>query len=266
MLTNESVEAADERQGRTPELLDGASKTSEGAERGPPSLPKRRLLDICEAICMEMADVVMELANTEAELIEEAKQSRLPVTQAQLAAYLMSQYHDALKRTECTVFAEFETTEEDVRASTQHYLEAGDMLIKNAVRKQRDLFEVMGGAEVVNRMAVPADLTLKKFIAIMQESAELLSAVMDEVCLEVKQQNPDNKEDAINQLYEKRGETVTNDLHAKHGVTREMLQAAMLSYQLEPAFLTAMTELEQQQADRFAAAKSVFQQEDNLGD
>ncbi len=51
----------------------------------------------------------------------------------------------------------------------------------------------------VSDVEVPADLTLQKFISIMEETMEALNVAMEEVCLEVKEANPENKEDAINQ-------------------------------------------------------------------
>lgn len=65
--------------------------------------------------------------------------------------------------------------------------------------------------------------------------------------------------------YVKRAETLSTEIHAKHGLTREVLQAAMMKYQQEPSFLMAMTELQQQQAERFAAAASIFNGEVNMG-
>lgn len=135
----------------------------------------------------------------------------------------------------------------------------------------------------------------------MQETMESLNVAMEEVCLEVKELDSDNKEEAINERYAitlgvafdiylrcrcykvltlskiveigfsspsryvKRAETLSAEIHAQHGLTREVLQAAMMKYQQEPSFLMAMTELQQQQAERFAAAASIFNGEVNMG-
>lgn len=137
----------------------------------------------------------------------------------------------------------------------------------------------------------------------MQETMESLNVAMEEVCLEVKELDSENKEEAINERYVvlssirlslvpsiitlqllqasnnvgnygnwlsphryvKRAETLSAEIHAQHGLTREVLQAAMMKYQQEPSFLMAMTELQQQQAERFAAAASIFNGEVNMG-
>lgn len=65
--------------------------------------------------------------------------------------------------------------------------------------------------------------------------------------------------------YVKRAETLSSEIHAKHGLSREVLQAGMMKYQQEPSFLMTMTELQQHQADRFAAAAAIFNGEVNMG-
>ncbi len=57
----------------------------------------------------------------------------------------------------------------------------------------------------------------------------------------------------------------STEIHAKYGLTREILHAAMMKYQQEPSFLMALTELQQTQAERFAAAASIFNGEVNMG-
>ncbi|DAZ97069.1 TPA: hypothetical protein N0F65_001253 [Lagenidium giganteum] len=249
----------------SPKRSDKDSKKSEDGAREAPSLPKEQLLSILETICTQMGQVVMQLAKLEGKLRQESQQTGRPIPEEQLATFLMGHFDEAMKAIESQVYAKFQTTEDEVRASAEYFEEAGDKDVANAVAKLQELFRVMGGAEVESTVEVPADLTLNKFIMIMQETMESLNVAMEEVCLEVKEQNPEHKEEVINQRYVQRAESLSTDIHAKHGLTREVLQAAMMKYQQEPAFLMAMTELQQQQAERFTAAASIFEGEVNMG-
>ncbi|TMW57001.1 hypothetical protein Poli38472_002926 [Pythium oligandrum] len=229
-----------------------------------PNLHKDQLLSILETICSQMGQVVMQLAKLEAKIRQESSQSGRALPEDQLASYLMGQFEEAMKAIESQVYAKFQTTEDEVKIATEYYEEQEDKDVVNAVTKLQDLYRVMTGGGFSD-VEVPEDLTLEKFIAIMHETMESLNVAMEEVCLEVKELNPDNKEDAINQRYVKRADALSTEIHAKHGLTREVLQAAMMKYQQEPAFLMAMTELQQQQAERFAAAASIFNGEVNMG-
>lgn len=229
-----------------------------------PNLHKDQLLSILETICSQMGQVVMQLAKLEAKIRQESSQSGRALPEDQLASYLMGQFEEAMKAIESQVYAKFQTTEDEVKIATEYYEEEEDKDVAAAVTKLQDLYRVMTGGGFSD-VEVPEDLTLEKFVSIMHETMESLNVAMEEVCLEVKELNPDNKEDAINQRYVKRADALSAEIHAKHGLTREVLQAAMMKYQQEPAFLMAMTELQQQQAERFAAAASIFNGEVNMG-
>ncbi|CAH0490066.1 unnamed protein product [Peronospora farinosa] len=229
-----------------------------------PNLHKEQLLSILETICTQMGQVVMQLAKLEAKIRQESSQSGRSLPEDQLASYLMGQFEEAMKAIESQVYAKFQTTEEEVKIATEYFEEDDDKDVANAVAKLQELYRVMTGGGFSD-VEVPAELTLTKFIEIMQETMESLNVAMEEVCLEVKELNPDNKEEAINQRYVKRADNLSAEIHAKHGLTREVLQAAMMKYQQEPAFLMAMTELQQQQAERFAAAAAIFNGEVNMG-
>ncbi|POM72033.1 Hypothetical protein PHPALM_11325 [Phytophthora palmivora] len=222
-----------------------------------PNLHKEQLLSILETICTQMGQVVMQLAKLEAKIRQESSQSGRSLPEDQLASYLMGQFEEAMKAIESQVYAKFQTTEDEVKVATEYFEEEDDKDVANAVAKLQELYRVMTGGGFSD-VEVPAELTLTKFIEIMQETMESLNVAMEEVCLEVKELNPDNKEEAINQRYVKRADNLSAEIHAKHGLTREVLQAAMMKYQQEPAFLMAMTELQQQQAERFAAAAAIF--------
>lgn len=239
-------------------------ESSDDGVREVPNLHKDQLLSILETICSQMGQVVMQLAKLEAKIRQESSQSGRALPEDQLASYLMGQFEEAMKAIESQVYAKFQTTEDEVKIATEYYEEEEDKDVANAVTKLQDLYRVMTGGGFSD-VEVPSDLSLEKFVAIMHETMESLNIAMEEVCLEVKELNPDNKEDAINQRYVKRADALSAEIHAKHGLTREVLQAAMMQYQQEPAFLMAMTELQQQQAERFAAAASIFNGEVNMG-
>lgn len=93
----------------------------------------------------------------------------------------------------------------------------------------------------------------------MRETMESLNVAMEQVCLEVKQINPENLEEAIQERYEARAKLLSTEIHAKYGLTREILQAAMGIYQQDAAFRAVFTALQQQQNERFAAAAAVFE-------
>ncbi|KAG6617327.1 Dehydrogenase/reductase SDR family member 13 [Phytophthora cinnamomi] len=240
------------------------SAAQQDGVREVPNLHKEQLLSILETICTQMGQVVMQLAKLEAKIRQESSQSGRSLPEDQLASYLMGQFEEAMKAIEAQVYAKFQTTEDEVKVATEYFEEDGDKDVANAVAKLQELYRVMTGGGFSD-VEVPAELTLAKFIAIMQETMESLNVAMEEVCLEVKELNPDNKEEAINQRYVKRADNLSAEIHAKHGLTREVLQAAMMKYQQEPAFLMAMTELQQQQAERFAAAAAIFNGEVNMG-
>ncbi|CAH0518905.1 unnamed protein product [Peronospora belbahrii] len=229
-----------------------------------PNLHKEQLLSILETICTQMGQVVMQLAKLEAKIRQESSQSGRSLPEDQLASYLMGQFEEAMKAIESQVYAKFQTTEEEVKVATEYFEEEDDKDVANAVAKLQELYRVMTGGSFSD-VEVPDELTLTKFIEIMQETMESLNVAMEEVCFEVKELNPNNKEEAINQRYVKRADNLSAEIHAKHGLTREVLQAAMMKYQQESAFLMAMTELQQQQAERFAAAAAIFNGEVNMG-
>uniref|UniRef100_K3X0W0 Uncharacterized protein n=1 Tax=Globisporangium ultimum (strain ATCC 200006 / CBS 805.95 / DAOM BR144) TaxID=431595 RepID=K3X0W0_GLOUD len=241
-----------------------SDSNSEDDVREVPNLHKEQLLSILETICAQMGQVVMQLAKLEAKIRQESSQNGRSLPEDQLASYLMGQFEEAMKAIESQVYAKFQTTEDEVKVATEYFEEEEDKDVATAVAKLQELYRVMTGGGFSD-VEVPADLTLTKFIAIMQETMESLNVAMEEVCLEVKELDPENKEDAINQRYVKRAETLSAEIHAQHGLTREVLQAAMMKYQQEPAFLMAMTELQQQQAERFAAAAAIFNGEVNMG-
>lgn len=243
---------------------DKAEKKSDDGVREVPKLPKEQLLSILETICTQMGQVVVQLAKLEAKIRQESSQSGRSLPEDQLASYLMGQFEEAMKAIESQVYAKFQTTEDEVKAATEYYEEEQDEDVANGVSKLQELYRVMTGGGFSDA-EVPEDLTLEKFIAIMRETMESLNVAMEEVCLEVKELNPENKEDAINQRYVKRADALSNEIHAKHGLTRAVLQAAMMKYQQQPEFLMAMTELQQQQAQRFAQAASIFDGEVNMG-
>eukprot|EP00644_Phytophthora_capsici_P008399 jgi/Phyca11/534653/estExt2_fgenesh1_pg.C_PHYCAscaffold_260087 len=236
---------------------DSKKEKQDDGVREVPNLHKEQLLSILETICTQMGQVVMQLAKLEAKIRQESSQSGRSLPEDQLASYLMGQFEEAMKAIESQVYAKFQTTEDEVKVATEYFEEEDDKDVANAVAKLQELYRVMTGGGFSD-VEVPAELTLTKFIEIMQETMESLNVAMEEVCLEVKELNPDNKEEAINQRYVKRADNLSAEIHAKHGLTREVLQAAMMKYQQEPAFLMAMTELQQQQAERFAAAASIF--------
>ncbi|KAF1792586.1 hypothetical protein GQ600_23680 [Phytophthora cactorum] len=244
---------------------DAKKDKKEDGVREVPNLHKEQLLSILETICTQMGQVVMQLAKLEAKIRQESSQSGRSLPEDQLASYLMGQFEEAMKAIESQVYAKFQTTEDEVKVATEYFEEEDDKDVGNAVAKLQELYRVMTGGGFSD-VEVPAELTLTKFIEIMQETMESLNVAMEEVCLEVKELNPDNKEEAINQRYVKRADNLSAEIHAKHGLTREVLQAAMMKYQQEPAFLMAMTELQQQQAERFAAAAAIFNvmQQDRL--
>lgn len=249
----------------TPSFQDAKKQAKhEDGVREVPNLHKEQLLSILETICTQMGQVVMQLAKLEAKIRQESSQSGRSLPEDQLASYLMGQFEEAMKAIESQVYAKFQTTEDEVKVATEYFEEDGDKDVANAVAKLQELYRVMTGGGFSD-VEVPAELTLTKFIEIMQETMESLNVAMEEVCLEVKELNPDNKEEAINQRYVKRADNLSAEIHAKHGLTREVLQAAMMKYQQEPAFLMAMTELQQQQAERFAAAAAIFNGEVNMG-
>ncbi|KAG6968785.1 hypothetical protein JG687_00001224 [Phytophthora cactorum] len=243
---------------------DAKKDKKEDGVREVPNLHKEQLLSILETICTQMGQVVMQLAKLEAKIRQESSQSGRSLPEDQLASYLMGQFEEAMKAIESQVYAKFQTTEDEVKVATEYFEEEDDKDVGNAVAKLQELYRVMTGGGFSD-VEVPAELTLTKFIEIMQETMESLNVAMEEVCLEVKELNPDNKEEAINQRYVKRADNLSAEIHAKHGLTREVLQAAMMKYQQEPAFLMAMTELQQQQAERFAAAAAIFNGEVNMG-
>lgn len=140
----------------------------------------------------------MQLAKVEAKVRQESAQSGRPLPEDQLASYLMGQFEEAMKAIEAQVYAKFQTNEEEVKLATEYYEEEEDKDVANAVTKLQDLYRVMTGGGFSD-VEVPEDLTLEKFIAIMHETMESLNRAMEEVCLEVKELNPVNKEDAINQ-------------------------------------------------------------------
>jgi hypothetical protein len=208
----------------------------------------------------------MQLAKLEAKLRQESSQIGRALPEDQLASYLMGQFEEAMKVVESQVYAKYQTTEDEVRVATEYFEEDEDKEVGLAVAKLQELYRVMTGGGVSDA-EVPEDLTLDKFIAIMEETMEALNLAMEEVCLEVKEMDlkGESKEEVINQKYVKLADARSTDIHAKYGLTREILHAAMMKYQQEPKFLMVLTELQQTQAERFQAAASIFNGELNMG-
>lgn len=169
----------------------------------------------------------MQLAKLEAKIRQESSQNGRSLPEDQLASYLMGQFEEAMKAIESQVYAKFQTTEDEVKVATEYFEEEEDKDVANAVTKLQELYRVMTGGGFSD-VEVPADLTLTKvmqqpicfmshfanctdehtyglydvqFIAIMQETMESLNVAMEEVCLEVKELDSENKEEAINERY-----------------------------------------------------------------
>lgn len=140
----------------------------------------------------------MQLAKLEAKIRQESNQNGRSLPEDQLASYLMGQFEEAMKAIESQVYAKFQTTEDEVKLATEYFEEEEDKDIASAVARLQELYRVMTGGSVSD-VEVPADLTLTKFIAIMQETMESLNVAMEEVCLEVKELDVGNKEEEINQ-------------------------------------------------------------------
>ncbi|KAH9157347.1 hypothetical protein AeRB84_000819 [Aphanomyces euteiches] len=229
-----------------------------------PSLPKDQLLAILGVISTQMGQVVMSLAAIEQKIRQESAQSGRRLPEDQLAAYLMGQFEEAMKAIESQVYSKYNTTEQDVTVASDYYESIEDPEVHAELRKLRELHNLITGAGSLD-VEIPEDLTLEKFLSIMEETMESLNVAMEEVCQEVKLLDPVDKEEAINQRYVKKADQLSNDIHQPHGLSREVLQAAMMKYQQEPAFLTRMAELQRVQAERFAAAGSIFGGEVNMG-
>ncbi|CAK4661944.1 hypothetical protein LEN26_001449 [Aphanomyces euteiches] len=229
-----------------------------------PSLPKDQLLAILGVISTQMGQVVMSLAAIEQKIRQESAQSGRRLPEDQLAAYLMGQFEEAMKAIESQVYSKYNTTEQDVTVASDYYESIEDPEVHAELRKLRELHNLITGAGSLD-VEIPEDLTLEKFLSIMEETMESLNVAMEEVCQEVKLLDPVDKEEAINQRYVKKADQLSNDIHQHHGLSREVLQAAMMKYQQEPAFLTRMAELQRVQAERFAAAGSIFGGEVNMG-
>ena len=65
--------------------------------------------------------------------------------------------------------------------------------------------------------------------------------------------------------YIRRADVLSKEIHAKHGLTQEVLQAATMRYQQEPLFLSTMVNLQAQQSDRFVKAAAIFNGEVIMG-
>ncbi|KAF0774710.1 hypothetical protein AaE_001588 [Aphanomyces astaci] len=229
-----------------------------------PSLPKEQLLAILGVISTQMGQVVMSLASIEQKIRQESSQSGRRLPEDQLAAYLMGQFEEAMKAIESQVYTKYTTTEQDVTVASEYYESIEDTEVLAELSKLRELHNLITGSGAMD-VEVPEDLTLDKFLFIMEETMESLNVAMEEVCQEVKLLDPVDKEEAINQRYVKKADQLSNDIHQQHGLSREVLQAAMMKYQQETAFLTRMAELQRVQAERFAAAGSIFGGEVNMG-
>ncbi|ETW10126.1 hypothetical protein H310_00500 [Aphanomyces invadans] len=229
-----------------------------------PSLPKDQLLAILGVISTQMGQVVMSLAAIEQKIRQESSQSGRRLPEDQLAAYLMGQFEEAMKAIESQVYTKYNTSEQDVTVASDYYESIEDPEVHAELRKLRELHNLITGSGAVD-VEVPEDLTLEKFLVIMEETMESLNVAMEEVCQEVKLLDPVDKEEAINQRYVKKADQLSNQIHQEHGLSREVLQAAMMKYQQEAAFLTRMAELQRIQAERFAAAGSIFGGEVNMG-
>ncbi|RHY35426.1 hypothetical protein DYB32_000099 [Aphanomyces invadans] len=204
-----------------------------------------------------MGQVVMSLAAIEQKIRQESSQSGRRLPEDQLAAYLMGQFEEAMKAIESQVYTKYNTSEQDVTVASDYYESIEDPEVHAELRKLRELHNLITGSGAVD-VEVPEDLTLEKFLVIMEETMESLNVAMEEVCQEVKLLDPVDKEEAINQRYVKKADQLSNQIHQEHGLSREVLQAAMMKYQQEAAFLTRMAELQRIQAERFAAAGSIF--------
>ncbi|KDO31363.1 hypothetical protein SPRG_03980 [Saprolegnia parasitica CBS 223.65] len=229
-----------------------------------PSLPKDQLLSILTIISTQMGQIVLSLANIEQKIRQESAQSGRSLPEDQLAAYLMGQFEEAMKAIEAQAYSKHNTSEDEVRIATEYYESVEDPEVHAAVGKLQELYRLITGAGAAD-VEVPEDLTLEKFLIIMEETMESLNVAMEEVCQEVKLLDPEDKEEAINERYVKKADQLSAQIHEQHGLSREILQAAMMKYQQEPIFLQRMTELQHIQSQRFAAAGSIFNGEVNMG-
>lgn len=220
-----------------------------------PTVSKENLIVILDEITNQMSAVVVQLAKLEQKVRQESLAVGTPIPEDQLAAYLMSQFETAMKAVEENVYSKYSCKEEDIQLASEYYAEDPD--VAAVVQKLKQLFAVIMG-QPLDTVEVPDDLTLEKVVEIMEETMEAMNVAMENTCAELRGQGMSSDENdfqnAVNQIYIKRAEEATSRVHEERGITRHVLQAAMIKYQQDPIFLRRMGELQAEQNERFQAA------------
>jgi len=248
------------KKGEQAKVESGATQTADASVKASdvtPKVSKEDLLAIFEAIIQQMSQIVIQLAKIEQKVRQESATAGKEIPEESLGAYLMNQFEEAMKAIESQVYKKYKTNEEEVQVATEYY--SDDKEVQAVVSKLKQLFRVITGQQeqMEPTMAVPDDLTVEKMIEIMEETMEAMNVAMEETCEEIKEEDyPAGQEFqvAINQAYVKKADEVTQKIHDKHGISRELLQSAMLKYQSDAAFITKMQELQAVQAERFSKA------------
>ncbi|DAZ97068.1 TPA: hypothetical protein N0F65_001252 [Lagenidium giganteum] len=246
------------------------AKPKELITPSPPQLTKQHVLRILDDISRRMTHVVSQLTDFEARIREEAVQSGRIFTGEELAEYLAEQFEQAMVTVEREVYATFRTTESEVNYAIRKFQSEQDTEVLDALARTQELHRAMSGGNYSD-VEIPGDLTLSKvksifwwnmlLVLVMEETMEALNVAMEQVCLEVAALCVDDKEEAIGERYGKRADDVSLKIQKKYGLSRLVLQAAIAKFQHDARFMNAMSALQQEQADRFAVASSIFDED-----
>jgi hypothetical protein len=195
---------------------------------------KQSLCDIFDRLISEAQRTIIDLGQIE----QQISQSNPQITQQQMQQVLVQQYVHRIKQIQMKVCEEFHTTEEAVDAACTTFAADPDFAPKFASLTKFNQTVTrgisMGPPNPADLAKVPDSLTVQKVIDIFTEMMENMSVAMEATCALVKEMEPRPAalDQVITELYIQKVEVIKSQLLATHGYEENILDIAVLKYQV----------------------------------
>lgn len=213
------------------------------------SLPRLRAL--FAQLAQDMERTVVGVAQQEKMIRQRARMQGRVVGDDEMFAHCQQQFEEEMEQKEAAVYAKFKTTESAVKKAAAKY--GDDEAFMKSVEKMR----AYAGVFVKKEAEVPDFFTEDKMIDFMRDMMEETNQAMEACVADLATKgvtaasNPQMFEQALPALFQPRMIKVTQDLPGKHGITKEIMESAMVKFQESPRLMRVIEELTAEQKVRF---------------
>jgi len=210
-------------------------------------------IKIMSEIAVEVQKIAISLSKKEESLRKETMMAGQKVNEDGLRDLLVGEIHKGVELAESQIYAKYDVVQAQVEAGCKNHQSNA------AVAKAcQDITAILSIGSEPEAAPLPDDFTLEKAIAVMEDLMEGMSIALEECSAIVRAQlgndlRTKEASAAINQLYVQRYPLVEGAVHKKHKCNKSTIEAALMKYQMEPAFNMKMQELSTKQKQRMQA-------------